>query len=53
MVSSNHLKPTEKGSITVKVDTTGLRGTIQKTVEVISNDPLMPKIILILKAVVR
>ena len=39
MVSSNHLKPGEKGQITVKVDTAGKMGVLTKTVEVTSNDP--------------
>ncbi|MBI4823570.1 MAG: hypothetical protein HY805_04990 [Nitrospirae bacterium] len=53
MVSSTHLKPNEKGTLIVVVNTTGFRGMIQKTVEVLSNDPQMPKVILLLKAVVR
>ena len=53
MVSSNHLKPGEKGRIMVKVDTAGRKGMLTKTVEVTSNDPKKMKSVLMLKANVK
>ena len=53
MVSSNHLKPGEKGRIMVKVDTAGRKGVLTKTVEVTSNDPKKMKSVLMLKANVK
>jgi len=50
VVSSNHLKPGEKGRITVKVDTAGRSGILVKTAGVLSNDPQKPKVTLTLKA---
>ena len=50
MASSSHLKPGEKGSITAQVDTQNRKGFIMKTIEVVSNDPGKPRVILRLKA---
>ena len=50
MAGSSHLKPGESGSITVKVDFGFGIGKIVKTVEVFSNDPERPKVILTLVA---
>jgi hypothetical protein len=53
MASSSHLKPGEKGSITAILDTRNRAGFIVKTVEVVSNDPDTPKVVLTLKAEVK
>jgi hypothetical protein len=53
MASSSHLKPGERGSVTATVDTRNRAGSIVKAVEVVSNDPAMPKVILRLKADVK
>lgn len=53
MASSSHLKSGEKGSITARLDTHDRTGLIVKTVEVVSNDPERPKVILTLKAEVK
>ncbi len=50
MASSSHLKPGEKGSITATLDTRNRAGFIVKTIEVVSNDPDTPKVVLTLKA---
>ena len=40
------LAPGESGSLEARVDTTGLAGQVEKTVEVDSNDPLTPALVL-------
>ncbi len=50
MASSSHLKPGEKGKLTARVDTRGKRGLLVKSVEVFSNDPARPRILLTLRA---
>jgi LEA14-like dessication related protein len=50
MVSSNHIKPGEKGKIKAKIDIKERRGLINKNVQIISNDPERKVIILSLKA---
>jgi hypothetical protein len=52
MAGSSHIKPTEKGTVTVKLNTSGRKGLIEENVEVISNDPLRPQITLTIKAFV-
>jgi hypothetical protein len=52
MASSSHLKQGEKGAITVRVSTAMKSGPIEEKIEVVSNDPERPKVILILDAVV-
>lgn len=42
MASSSHLKPEEKGKISVSVDVRGKSGKISKTVRVYTNDPKKP-----------
>ncbi len=46
MASSSHLKPDEKGQITVSVNTSGKFGKLSKSVKVYSNDPDNPVYIL-------
>ncbi len=53
MASSSHLKPGEKGKLTAKVDTNNRAGVIVKHVEVYTNDPARPKIVLSLKADIK
>jgi hypothetical protein len=53
MVSSNHLKPGEKGKVVAKIDVSDMFGRISKRVKVISNDPKRPVVMLIIYAVVR
>jgi hypothetical protein len=50
MASSSHLKPGEKGSLTASVDTRNRAGTTVKSVEVFTNDPDRPRVVLTLKA---
>jgi hypothetical protein len=52
MASSSHLKEGEKGAITVRVPTAMKSGPIEETIEVVSNDPKRPKVILTLEAAV-
>jgi hypothetical protein len=50
MASSNHLKQGEKGTITARMSTAMKIGSIEETIEVVSNDPKRPKVILTLEA---
>lgn len=51
MAGSSHLKPGDSGVINVSVDMRNrIDGKFIKTVEVFSNDPKRPKVILTLKA---
>ncbi len=50
MASSSHLKHGEKGAITARVSTAMKSGPIAETIEVVSNDPKRPKVILTLEA---
>jgi len=52
VAGSDHLKPGERGTITVHVSTVMKAGSVAETVEVVSNDPKRPKIVLTLQAVV-
>lgn len=52
MASSGRLGAGETGRISAKVDTTGRQGRLIKTVEVMSNDPQRPRVILTLRATV-
>jgi hypothetical protein len=52
MASSSHLKHGEKGTITARVPTAMKSGPIEETIEVLSNDPKRPKVVLTLEAVV-
>jgi hypothetical protein len=52
MASSSHLKPGEKGTITVKVNTTGRKGPVLENVEVVTNDSQRTKITLTIQAYV-
>ncbi len=53
MVSSDHIKPGEKGTITAKIDIQGKRGLLSKSIRVFSNDPLKPTVTLSLKATIK
>ncbi len=50
MASSSHLKYGEKGAITARMSTAMKGGAIEETIEVVSNDPKRPKVILTLEA---
>ena len=50
MVSSDHLEPGQQGQIKAIVKTDGKKGIIVKTVQVRTNDPEQPLVILKLKA---
>ena len=52
MASSSRVKPNEKGTITVKVNTASRKGLIVENVEVISNDSLRTQITLTIRAYV-
>jgi hypothetical protein len=52
MASSSHVKPADKGAITVKVNTASRKGLIVENVEVMSNDPLRTQITLTIRAYV-
>jgi hypothetical protein len=52
MASSSHVKPNEKGTIAVKVNTAGRKGLIVENVEVASNDSLRTQITLTIQAYV-
>ena len=53
MASSSRLKPGEKGSITAKVDTAQRNSILVKTIQLISNDPKRPTVVLTLKATIQ
>jgi len=53
MASSGHLKPGEKGKITVKIDMRGRKGSLFKTVQVSSNDPKRTSVVLSLRATIQ
>ena len=53
MASSSHLKAGEKGKITAHIDMKGRAGTLLKTVQVYSNDPKRPSVVLSLRATVQ
>ncbi len=53
MSSSDHLKPGEKGSITARINTDRRGGMTVKTIEVFTNDPDRPRLVLTLKADIR
>ncbi len=50
MVSSDHLGPDEEGQIVATVTTEGKKGLITKTVQIRTNDPERPLVILRLRA---
>ena len=50
MAGFSHLRPGEKGSIIAKIDTLSREGSVFGTIEVVSNDPVRPRITLTLKA---
>jgi hypothetical protein len=52
MASSSHVKPNEKGTITVKINTASRRGLIVENVEVLSNDALQTQTTLTIRAYV-
>jgi len=52
MASSSHLKQGEKGIISARVSTAMKSGPIEETIEIVSNDPKRPKVILTLEATV-
>jgi hypothetical protein len=53
MASSDHLKPGEKGSLTARIDTHNRQGLTVKTVEVFTNDPDRPRVVLTLRADIK
>jgi hypothetical protein len=50
VLGSSHLKPGSSGAVTVRVETGSGIGRIVRTVEVFTNDPERPKVVLTLKA---
>jgi len=46
----SRLKPGEKGSIIARVETLSKSNPLEETVEVASNDPKRPKVVLIMRA---
>ena len=50
MAGPGHVKPKEKGTITVKVNTASREGLIVENVEVISNDSLRTQVTLTIRA---
>jgi hypothetical protein len=50
MASSSHLKPGAQGAIKAKLDTRSRTGRIVRSVEVFTNDPVRPRVILTVKA---
>ena len=50
MAGPSHVKPKEKGIITVKVNTASREGLIAENVEVISNDSLRTQVTLTIRA---
>ncbi len=52
MASSSQIKPNEKGTITVKVNTADRKGLIVENAEVMTNDPRHPLVTLTIRAYV-
>ena len=50
MASSSHLKPGEKGRITARIATLQKKGPVVETIDVRSNDPKRPGILVTLQA---
>lgn len=53
MASSSHLKPGEQGRIVAKVATAYRSGVLQKSIDVFTNDPKKPRVILALKVRIK
>ena len=53
MASSSHLKPGEQGRIVAKVATAYRSGTLRKSIDVFTNDPKRPRVILALKVRIK
>jgi hypothetical protein len=53
MAGPSHLKQREKGTIRARIATFNKRGLIVETIEVLSNDPKRPNVILTLQATIR
>jgi hypothetical protein len=52
LASSSHLKAGGKGGITARISTVMKKGFITEMIEVVSNDPNRPKVILTLQATI-
>jgi hypothetical protein len=52
VAGSSHLKAGEKGKITARMSTLMKNGFITETIEVVSNDPKRPAMILTLQATI-
>ena len=52
MANSSHLKHGEKGVLTAKIQSAGKRSNTVETIEVVSNDPKRPKVVLNLQATI-
>lgn len=53
MVSSDRLKPSEQGSLVATIDTRGRIGEMNKSIQINTNDPARPSIVLYLKITVK
>ena len=53
MASSSHLKPGEQGKIIAKVATAYRSGIVHKSIDVFTNDPKRPRVILALKVRIK
>jgi len=53
MASSSHLKPGEQGRIVAKVATAYRSGILHKSIDVLTNDPKRPRVILALKGRIK
>jgi hypothetical protein len=50
MAGSSHLKPGDRGTIRASLDTRSRIGEIVRTIQVFTNDPKRPRVILTVKA---
>jgi hypothetical protein len=53
MASSSHLKPGEQGRIIARVATAYKSGVLHKSIDVFTNDPKRPRVILALKVRIK
>jgi len=53
MASSSHLKPGEQGRIVAKVATAYRSGVLHKSIDVFTNDPRNPRVMLTLKVRIK
>ena len=52
VAGSSHLSPGEKGKIIARISTSMKKDALEEVIEVVSNDPVKPKVSLALQATI-